>query len=139
MTTLADSQNDDEEDAVTDFDLKRTVLPTENGLEEKLHQYINARRAKLRLLTAKSNQIERLLESDDNLTHIEQKEMKHYKKLYEELIELNESVKLYLKEEEHKADQTYWFKPKVSNCQDFMNRTENWTEETKLHKELVKT
>lgn len=135
---MADSQNDDEEDAVTNFDLKRAVLPTEKGLE-KLHQYINARRAKLRLLTAKYNQIERLLGSDDNLTHIEQKEMKHYKKLYEEFIKLNESVKLHLKEEDHEANQTCWFEPKVSNCQNFMNKTENWIEETKLHTELVDT
>ena len=94
---------------------------------------MNARRANLRLFTGKSNQIERLMESDGNLTHIQNK-IKLYKKQYEDFGELNESVKLYLKEEEHKADQTYWIEPKVSNCKHFMNRTELWIEETKLHR-----
>lgn len=39
------------------------------------------------------------MENDENLIHIEQTEMKHYKKLYEEFIELNQSMNLYLKEE----------------------------------------
>lgn len=79
------------------------------------------------------------MEDDDNLIHIEQKELKSYKKLYEEFIELNQSVKLYLKEDESEADQTFWFEPKVSNCQDFLRREESWVEETKLHKDLLKT
>lgn len=128
----------DEEGTVTELDHKRAVVPTEKGLEEKLHQYINARRAKLRLLTAKSNQIEHLMENDDNLMCIEQKELKQYKKLYEEFTDLNESVKLYLKEEEKEADQTYWFEPKASNCQDFMEKTKKWIEETKKHEDLIK-
>lgn len=61
--------------------------------------YITARRSKLRLLTTKSNQIERLMENDENLIHIEQTELKRYKKLYEEFIELNQEVNRYLKEE----------------------------------------
>lgn len=39
------------------------------------------------------------MENDENLIHIEQTEMKRYKKLYEEFIELNQSMNLYLKEE----------------------------------------
>lgn len=55
--------------------------------------------------------------------------------MYEKFIELYQSVKLYLKESEIEADQTFCFEPKVSNCQDFMKRVE----EVKFHRDLVKT
>ncbi len=129
----------DDEDAFTKNDHKRAVIPTEKGFEDQLQQHVTARRTKLRLLTVKSNQIERLMENSENLVHIEQKEMNSYHKLYEDFVELNQTVKLYLKEEEKEADQVFWFEPKVSNCQDFIARVARWVEEMKCFTALLKT
>lgn len=136
---MADQEKDDEEGAVTDVDHKRAAVPTERSFAEKVQQCITARRSKLRQLTTKSNQIERLMEDSDNMIHIERKELTSYNKLYEEFIEMNQSVKLYLKEEESETDQTYWFEPKLSSCQDFMRRVAIWIEDTKRHPDPVKT
>lgn len=87
---MVDLQSGGEESAVTEVDHKRAGVSTEKGFGGKLYQYISARRSKLRLLTAKSNQIELLMEGRSRLVHIVQKEMKTYKKLYQEFIELNE-------------------------------------------------
>lgn len=136
---MAESQSGDEEIAVTKDDHKRAVVPNKKVNEEKLHQCINARRSKLRQLTAKSNQIERLMEDENNVTHIDQKEIRCYNKLFEEFVELNHSVALYLNEEESEYDQTFWFEPKRSNCKDFLIRVENWIAEVKLREDLKET
>ena len=47
-------------------------------------------------------------------------------RLYEEFVELNSSVMLYLKEEEKEADQDYWFQPRVDRCQQFMSKVKAW-------------
>lgn len=73
----------EEERAVIVKDHKRAVVLTEKGIETKLHHYINARRSKLRQLSAKSNQIERLMEDGNNMRDIEQREMKTYYKVYD--------------------------------------------------------
>lgn len=116
-------------------------FPQKRALRKKLQKYITARWPKLRLLTAKSKQIDHLMEDDwwQFDTYLIQKEIKSYKSFYEEFIELNQSVKLYLKEEENKADQMLWHEPKVSAFQNFMKWAVNWIEKIKLHKDLVKT
>ncbi|KAG7494386.1 hypothetical protein JOB18_029634 [Solea senegalensis] len=136
---MADLLSSGEEGAVNDENHKRVHSPTNKGFEEKLHRFINVRRSKLRLLSDKSNQVERLMEDDDNWIHVEQKEMKSYKKLYEEFVELNQSVKLYLKEDEIEDDQTFWFEPEMSNCQDFMKRVETWVGDIRLCEDLIMT
>lgn len=73
---MVDLQNGDEESAVTEVDYERAGASTEKGFEGKLYQYISAGRSKLRLLTAKSNQIARLMEGRNRLVHIVQMEMK---------------------------------------------------------------
>lgn len=65
--------------------------------------------------------------------------MRSYYKLFEEFIELNHSVTLCLKEEEAEPDQTFWFEPKRSNCEDFMIRVEKWIAGVKLHEDLLET
>lgn len=79
-------------------------------------------------MTAKSNEIERLLVSEILPTINDVlKEMKAYKKLYEEFIECNSAV-MYLKDEEKDADQQFWFQPKSEQCLQFMTRVKKWIE-----------
>lgn len=46
---------------------------------------------------------------------------------------------LYLKEEEKAATQEYWFEPKFTSCQDFIQNTVKWIADSKLHMDLVQT
>lgn len=55
------------------------------------------------------------------------------------LIHINQSVNLYLKEEESEVIKLIWFEPKISNCQDLMETVEKWVEEVKLHEDLIET
>lgn len=50
-------------------------------------------------MNAKSNEVERLMDNDSlsDVNDVVQKEMKVYKRLYEEFVELNSSVMLYFK------------------------------------------
>lgn len=70
---------DDGDDAIMWSECKRA--PIDKGWEEKLHSKINTRRGKLRLLTAKSNEIELLMENVYNLNDIGNKQFKVYKRL----------------------------------------------------------
>ncbi|KAG7485610.1 hypothetical protein JOB18_014317 [Solea senegalensis] len=136
---MADPPSSDEEGSSASEKHTRVQVHTGKGLKENLHQFITARRSKLRLLTTKSNQIEGLMEDDNNVIHVEQIEVKGYKKLYEEFVELNQSLKLYLREDEIEADQTSWFEPKASCCRDFMERVKTWIEDIQLCENLIMT
>ncbi len=124
---MADDEDDDA--AITESERRRAL--TDKGLEEKLHNKINARRGKLRQLTAKSNEIEQFMENYCNLNDVELKQFKNYKRLFEEFVENNASVLLYLKEEEHVPDQDFWYEPKLLCCKTFMEKVELWIEEIK--------
>ncbi len=124
---MADDEDDDA--AITESERRRAL--TDKGLEEKLHNKINARRGKLRQLTAKSNEIEQLMENDCNLNDVELKQFKNYKRLFEEFVESNASVLLYLQEEEHVPDQDFWYQPKLLCCKKLMEKVELWIEEIK--------
>ena len=125
--------------AASDHDLTRAPLRTEHGREERLKHCINARRGKLRLLTAKSNYIESHMTSDAYVMNIEHSEMESYKKLVEEFMEANVNVVYYLQDEEKQADQENWFQPKLKSCKDFIHSTYEWIEETKLKMSLQET
>nr|XP_055033829.1 uncharacterized protein LOC129422128 [Misgurnus anguillicaudatus] len=133
---MADGKDDDE-DAITQTQRKRA--PTVKGLEEKLHLKINARRSKLRQLTAKSNEIELLMENACNLLDVENIQFKVYKQLFEEFVEINGSVLLYLVDEEHDADQNFWFQPKLLCCKNFMEKVDLWIKETKKSLKMSQT
>lgn len=91
---MADDK-EDEEDAVTLTERKR--VPTVKGLEEKLHFKINARRSKLRQLTAKSNEIDLLMENACNLLEVENIQFRIYKRMFEEFVEINGSVLMQIR------------------------------------------
>ena len=131
-------QEKDSQGAVPDDDRTVEQLPTENN-EEALKRCRNARRGKLRLLTAKSNYMDSHMTTDAYVREIEQGEMEQYKKLLEDFKESNCNVLLYLTEEEKKTDQEGWFEPKLQTCQDFIKATEQWVQDTKLHLELTQT
>ena len=127
---MADCE-EDAEDAISQTSRQREL--TAKRLEEKLHRLIGQRRGKLLgQMTAKSNEVERLMDND-SLSDVNdvQKEMKVYNRLYEEFVELISSVMLYLKEEEKEADQDYWFQPKVDRCQQFMSKVKAWMQSIK--------
>ena len=132
-------QQKDVSGAVTEHDPTRAYFTTEKEHEEKVQQCINARRGKLRQLTAKSNFIDSHMVSDVYVDNIEQSEMEHYKRLVEEFKEANYTVLQYLPEEDKEADQENWFEPKLQCCQDFIHSTYKWIEDTKLHMELSQT
>lgn len=122
---MADEEDDD---AITQSERKRAL--TDKGWEEKLSSKINARRGKLRQLTAKSNEIELLMENACNLDEVKNNHLKFYERLLGEFVESNTSVLLYLKEEEHAADQDFWFLPKLSCCNKFKKNVTLSIEET---------
>lgn len=67
----------DEEDDNVIIQSEHKRARSKKVLEEKLHSKINARSGKLRQLTAKSNEIELLMETDCNLNEVENKQLKN--------------------------------------------------------------
>lgn len=95
LCIMAD-ENEDTEDATSLITRKRGR--TAKRLEDKLHRLMDSRTGKLAQMTARSNEVERLMDSDSpNVTDIMEKEMRAYKRLYEEFVELNSSVKLHVR------------------------------------------
>lgn len=130
------AEKTDVEGVATRDDRQRVL--TAKGLEEKLHNLTTARRGKLGQMTAKSNEIERLI-SSESLPPINdvQEQMKVYKKLHEEFIEFNSAVLLYLNDEEKDADQQFWFQPKSEQCLQFMTKVKKWIEAQKCDEEIT--
>ena len=102
---------------------------TAKGAENRLHILTNARRGKLSQLTAKSNEIELLLNSEElPAVHDIQKEFKVYKKQYEEFNECSCAVASCLNAEEKEVDQQFWFQSKNEQCLQFMAKVKRWIE-----------
>ena len=80
-------------------------------------------------MTAKSNEIELLLNSEELLTVYDiQKEFKVYKNQYEEFIECNCAVVSCLNDKEKEVDQQFWFQSKTELCLQFMAKVKRWIE-----------
>lgn len=82
---------DESQDVLSDVrhdDCQRTL--TAKGMEEKLHHLTTARGGKLGKMTAKSNEREKLLQSENV------PDLKDYNKLHEEFIAYNQAMLLYL-------------------------------------------
>lgn len=90
----------------------------------------------MRQLTAKSNELEQLMESDSALDEVKIR-MKVFKTICEEFKECNSLVMLYLNEDEKKADQEMWFKPKAETYQVFAEKIDVWMKEVKLRKPML--
>lgn len=87
---------------------------TAKGAENRLHILTNARRGKLSQLTAKSNEIDLLLNSEElPAVHDIQKEFKVYKKQYEEFNECNCAVASCLNAEEKEG---FGFNQRMNNA-----------------------
>ena len=126
-TTEDKALSPDDDSAVTMVVRKRELTP--KALEEKLNSLIRSRRGKLGQLTAKSNDIERLLSNEEewspDITTV-QRELKAYGEIYQEFVAFNSSVLSYLNETDGDADQSAWFQPKADKCERFITKIEEW-------------
>lgn len=116
---------------VTKDDQKRAPKLTEKALDSKLHKLINVRRYKFGQLTAKSKEIESLLQNDGSLIQIEEEHLPLFQTLLEEFSKYNHAVLEILHEDEHYADQEYWFQPKYDQFKSILEKIETWIKEQK--------
>ncbi|CAB1440543.1 unnamed protein product [Pleuronectes platessa] len=91
-------ENDDNE-ALADHGHKRAVKYTEKSMEERKQHHIKARRGKLRLFTAKSNEMEQLMENNCNLEEVKSR-LKVLKATHEDFKKCNSMVLLYCHQDE---------------------------------------
>lgn len=82
---------------------KRTPKPTERALQDKLHRLIGTRNGKFCQLTTKMKEIDKLMQSKDNVYKVQTFTHIHY--LHEELVTLNDSIIPLTDEEEREVDQ----------------------------------
>lgn len=106
--------------------MKLTVKSMEDALQRK----IGSRKATLSQLTAKKNEMLRLMDDDSNLEVIKTELVVEFSKLFREFCELNVSVKELLQkvtsEEEVTSDQEKWFRPKSDSFKRFSDDVEAW-------------
>lgn len=96
---------------------KRARKPTEKGLEMQTTRQI--RKSKLSQVTSKTNKITALMK-DNESPDVVNELLNECSKLLQEFIHANENVLLLLPEDEHKADQMFWFDPKKEQISRFM-------------------
>ncbi|XP_043956787.1 uncharacterized protein LOC122822295 [Gambusia affinis] len=116
---------------VNEDDQKRAPKLTEKALDSKLHKLINVRRYKLGQLTAKSKEIDSLMQNDGSLIQIEEEHLPLFQTLLEEFSKSNDTVLEILHEDEQHVDQEYWFQPKYDFFKSILEKTETWIKEKK--------
>lgn len=82
-------------------------------------------------LTAKSKELQSLMDDDSNLTEIEQVQLTSFRVLLEEFAKANDEVLQILNEDEQNADQEYWYQPKLDTFKAMLTKTEAWLKEAK--------
>ncbi|KAK7884418.1 hypothetical protein WMY93_027541 [Mugilogobius chulae] len=126
---------DQEEDANTVVEV-RLVKVTPKAQEEKLHRAISLRKAKLAKLTSTVNQVRHLMESEDDSSLEEAKQlMEDFDRLFGEFYELNTNVKELFQqtyEDDKDKDQESWFEPKANSFKTFAETAHAWIQETIL-------
>ncbi|XP_060753769.1 uncharacterized protein LOC132864368 [Neoarius graeffei] len=128
---------DEEEKTVSLPREKRQRKPTQRSLENSLQTRIDSRRAKLKKLTEKKNELRELMYDDANVENITKELLTEYEELIEEFSKINADVKdLYSQLgyiENMNTDQSDWFQPRYDKQCNFVQEVRSWIQDATHH------
>lgn len=102
---------------------KRAPKPTEKALEEQTSRLMSAKRSKQ--VTSKKNKITALMHNNES-PDVVNEHLNECSKLLQKFIQANANALLLLPEDEHEADQKFWFDPKKEELSRFMTVVNEW-------------
>ena len=105
--------------------------------EKTLFKLIGTGRGRLRALTRKRNEIVALMEAGDTREEVKESVL-YFLGYLKGFIELQETVKALLPEEEKEHDRNDWFEPKVEHFREFMDSVQLWIMEAEATEQNVK-
>ncbi len=111
----------------------------DKGKEAKLDQDENARKAKLKQMTARINKTESSMLDYANVDLVE-KANDVFCNILKDFAELQCSILNLLPEEEREDDHDNWYLPKVGMMEEFQNIVKKWLKEAAVHSnQMVET
>lgn len=99
---------------------------------ERLAKLKASRRAKMGVLTRKKNETMALMNDAQNVETVQLKMGTEFDKTYNDLHEVNESIKMLLSPNNAEIDQNEWFLPKMTVINEFKNYAEKWLLQIKM-------